>query len=113
MKKFLCAVLVVMCLVGVVWAKEWYDGGTLTDASVGAWRKADYANKLATCGNFLASLWMNKQLTIKIASMDELKYYANELVDFIDAAVKGVKGINNHKVAEYAAMGVVMMEWTK
>lgn len=35
---------------------EWYDGGTLHSATVSQWNVATEANKLATCGDYVASV---------------------------------------------------------
>lgn len=36
--------------------RAWYDGGTLHDKGGLDWQKASHANKLATCGDFIAHM---------------------------------------------------------
>ena len=93
--------------------KMWFEGGTLHQATVKEWRKATKANKLATCADFVAGQWKTDKLRFSISDMDGLKYYAQELVDFIDTSVGNTKEINNNKVSEIAAMGFFVMNWLK
>jgi hypothetical protein len=46
---------------------KWYEGGTLHKLSALDWQKATYANKLATCADFVAHAWVNKKLKNSIA----------------------------------------------
>lgn len=117
MKKFICFTMLLLIILFTCVsanAKEWYEGGTLHNSTIESWKKASSENKLATCGDFLASMWMNKKLNLNIASMNVLKSYAKELVDFIDSATEGNDDVvNNSTVSEFAAMGVIMMGWGK
>ena len=97
--------------------KEWDEGGTLRRATVRRWRVATQANKLASCAEILkiASLEgiLNSHVMSGIKDKISLKYYAQELVAFIDASVKGVEGIEEHDITEFAAIGFVLMHWGK
>lgn len=93
--------------------KMWFEGGTLHQATVKEWRNATKENKLATCADFVAGQWKTDKLRFSISDMDGLKYYAQELVDFIDTSTEDIKEINNHKITEIAAMGFFVMNWLK
>ena len=93
--------------------KQWFEGGTLHNATLKQWRKATSANKLATCADFVATAWKDNKLKPHIADINELKYYAQELVTFIDTGTDGIKGIEHYKINEIAALGFVMMNWLK
>jgi hypothetical protein len=103
---------------------KWYEGGTLHRLTALDWQKATYANKLATCADFVAHAWVNKklkkQVAVKIHGVEDLKPLAIELVSFMDAATEPEKDHRkNHemfaqqRVAELAAMGMLLLEWLK
>lgn len=114
MKKYfaLCLFILLMLCIPAN-AKEWYEGGTLHSANIGQWKRASYENKLATCADFIATLWKEDKLKIAINSMDVLKIYAVELVTCVDTATDGINEINNQTVSSIALMGMYMMEWIK
>ena len=62
------------------YSPNWYEGGTLHKSSVSNWRNASYDNKLATCGDWMATV-NNK------VSMEELKDRAEKLLICINEAV--------------------------
>lgn len=65
---------------------KWYEGGTLHKSTVGDWRKASYANKLATAGDWLsATLWRGH--LNESQDFDRLKVKAQTLVRVLDTAV--------------------------
>lgn len=126
--KALLLILVCMIVIGVAAdsaAKpKWYQGGTLHRLSALEWQKAAYANKLATCADFIAHAWVNKllknEVARKIHGVDDLKPLAVELVAFMDAATKPEKDPLKNKqlfgkqdVSELAAMGMLLLEWLK
>lgn len=103
---------------------EWYQGGTLHRASLVDWQKASHSNKLATCADFVASMHQDGNLKSSIANSIEypegIRPYAKELVDFIDAAAKRDENPTmsdvlyaNQTVSGFAAIGMVVMGWTK
>ncbi|VFQ43482.1 hypothetical protein [Desulfoluna butyratoxydans] len=104
--------------------KAWYSGGSLHQASALSWQDADYADKLATSADFIATLWNGKRFnpTVhnKIQSVDDIKPFAKELVVFLDKATEknpdaeqNKKVYTNQKVSDMAVMGMMMMGWTK
>lgn len=91
----------------------WYNGGTLHEATVAEWKKATPQNKLATCGDFIANWWRNDLLKIEIKTVDDIKPYAQEMVDFIDKSTEKIDEVNHYKVSDLASMGAIMMGWNK
>src|SRR5205807_5123667 len=69
-------------------AKKWYEGGMLHKKSALDWQRADAADKLATCGDFIAGMWDRKEfrpdIQKSIKSLDDMKPYAEKLVVFLD-----------------------------
>ena len=103
---------------------KWYEGGTLHKLTALDWQKATYANKLATCADFVAHAWVNKMLKNNVAgklqTVDDLRPYAVDLVAFLDAATKPEKNarknqrlVAKQEVSELAAQGMLLMEWLK
>jgi hypothetical protein len=71
---------------------RWYEGGTLKDVSAVLWQDANAGDKLATCGFFVYQKWtdgkLKQSISTGISSVDELKPFAAELVDVLDAEYK-------------------------
>lgn len=103
-------------------ASNWYQGGTLHEASALTWQKATPQNKLATCADFIAGLY-SKELLVpeisgKMKSVDDFKPYAAELVKQLDAAfspesdpAKNKEMFSNQTVKSTAMMLMIMMKW--
>lgn len=109
---------------GVGSAPKWYKGGMLHNKSALEWQTASSKDKLATCADFVSAMWQDGQLKPSIANrlstVDDVRPYAQELVDFLDAAFKPVpdpeqnrKLFTNQMVSSTAAIGMVTMRWTK
>jgi len=85
---------------------KWYDGGTLHNSSVTSWRNATYKNKLATCGDWMATV--NNKI-----SMEELKDRAEKLLICIDEAVamdkNGQEISGNLKCADIATSCITIL----
>ena len=81
---------------------EWYIGGDLHKKNISDWKVATEANKLATCGDFLAKLKKDIPLA-------ELKNNASQLKDCIDEATKGTNTSDENKVSEIGALCLIMM----
>lgn len=81
---------------------EWYVGGNLHKSKVIEWKKATESNKLATCGDFLASQHKNN-------SLSELKIMSTNLKACIDEAVKGNEISNNEDISSIASLCMVLM----
>jgi hypothetical protein len=105
-------------------APKWYQGGTLHKKSALEWQTASSKDKLATCADFVTAMWQNGDLKPSIANrlstVDDVRPYAQELVDFLDAAFKpdpdpeqNRKLFTNQTVSSTAAIGMVTMGWTK
>ena len=56
---------------------KWYEGGSLHKAKISDWKIATEKNKLATCGDFMAT-------TDNTVSMEVLKVRAEQLKKCID-----------------------------
>ena len=104
--------------------RKWYEGGTLHNKSALEWQTASSADKLATCGDFVTKMWQNGNLKPSIASnistVDDVRPYAQELVDFLNAGFKrdpdpeqNRKLFTNQTVSSTAVIGMVMMGWAK
>ena len=122
MKKYIVGGFLLLVL-SPTFAKEWYEGGTLHKAKAEAWCKADYGNKLATAGDWLASIWKNKKFTVEIqqqltdSGIAGLKIMADHLVENIAAAIcnkdTSIPEIKGEQVATVSAMLIMMMGWLK
>ena len=103
---------------------KWYQGGTLHNKTALEWQVATAADKLATCSDFFANMWDNENLKSSISkellSVEDVRPYAQELVEFLDAAFKpdpnpdqNRKLFTNQSVAGTTAIGMVTMGWAK
>ncbi|WP_421722568.1 hypothetical protein [Alloalcanivorax xenomutans] len=102
----------------------WYNGGTLHKSSGLDWQKADKKNKLATCGDFVSSLWNSGKLKDDIAgpikAVDDMKPLAEQCVSMLDEAFspdpdpnKNKQLFTNQKVADFAVMAMMLDGWFK
>ncbi len=107
-----------------VFCGEWYEGGTLFEANALEWQKATYANKMATCANFLAAYakagLLNDDLTSRFNEPDDYKPYAIELANSLDKVFKrdpddgkNIMLFSNQEVKTFAAMIVIGSGWAK
>jgi hypothetical protein len=103
---------------------KWYVGGTLHKKSALEWQTASGADKLATCADVVTFMWQEGKLKPAIANrlstVDDVRPYAQELVDGLDAAFKpdpdpeqNRKMFTNQTVSSTAALLMVTMGWTK
>ena len=81
----------------------WFEGGTLHKATVAEWNAASPENKLATCGDFMATY----DKTIGIGR--KLRDRAGELVFCVDEAVKALPSDSDEKVSTIAASCTILM----
>ena len=81
---------------------QWYIGGNLHKKNIIDWKNATEANKLATCGDFIAGIKKDLSLT-------ESKHKAFELKDCIEEATKGTNISDHIKVNEIGALCLVTM----
>lgn len=82
--------------------EKWYVGGTLHQETISTWKSSSYKNKLATCGDFMATVDNS-------VSMEELKERAVQLVVCIDGATDGLEETNSMKVSEIASSCIILM----
>lgn len=105
-------------------AKEWYEGGTLHQAGALEWQQATYANKLATAGDLIATVYKSGKLvpalSNKIKSTDDVKAMAAALVDELDStfapnpnAQKNKAMLANQKVLDTAVLLMATAGWLK
>lgn len=103
---------------------EWYEGGSLHQASGLEWQTADRRNKLATCADFVSTMWQQKEfkepIQSQIRSMDDMKVLSQELMSGMDIAmqenpdpVANRQMYANQKVSEMAALLMLSMGWLK
>jgi|GEM_PF-1678946 len=82
--------------------EKWYEGGSLHKAKMSEWKSASNKNKLATCGDFMATV-------DNTVSMDELKVRAENLKTCIDESTKGLDNMNNESVTSIASLCIKTM----
>ncbi|PHM65711.1 hypothetical protein Xsto_01863 [Xenorhabdus stockiae] len=122
LKKLLSITLALFLLTGVAHAAEWYEGGNLHKSNAIAWQKANEKNKVATCADFIAGMWVDGKLTDKISTeikdIDDIKPYAELLASQLDDAFspdpdakKNQQIFENQTVSSFAAMTMVLMGW--
>lgn len=85
---------------------EWYQGGTLHNVKMSAWRSASFRDRFATAADFATAFMLKDGLPID--SMDDLKPYARNL-EFSISDV-GASGVSDHRdVSEVAAVCWILM----
>lgn len=94
--------------------KQWYEGGTLHDKTAADWHAATPEDRLATCGDFVATAWEKKMLTPQmtegIRGMEDMKPLAKQLAESIDKAAEANGQI---KVAELASASMMLRGWMR
>ncbi|MEM1426183.1 MAG: hypothetical protein AAGF75_06485 [Cyanobacteria bacterium P01_H01_bin.130] len=102
--------------------KEWDEGGTLHQAGALDWQQATYKNKLATCADFVAKLWMEgllaPELQEKIKTKDHVRVLAEMLVEELDKAMAPLpdaeenrKVYVNQSVSDMTTFTMLAMGW--
>lgn len=116
MKKVSLRMFVVVVLVlslAAASSAKWYEGGTLHGSTIGKWWESTPENRMATCGDFIAKLYMGGNLNLDITDIDSIMPFAVELAVFIDTATKGLDEVKEQKVADFAIAGMVSLGWVK
>ncbi len=111
MRKYVYSLLLVIALlvcVAPVSAKEWYEGGTLHDATIAQWKRAKRQDKIATCADWVSALCMKSKLTLLISEPDDLKTCTTALVDYIDKASANTRALDKENANAVALMGMMM-----
>ncbi len=114
--------LVILIFAGACNAREWFEGGTLTEKGALIWQEASFKNKIASSASLVAAMYNNNLLstlvTNDIKNLKKLAPYAIGLAICIDGATKKEKVPENNKqiytnqtVNDMAAMCVMMMGW--
>jgi len=86
-------------------ASEWYEGGNLHQKTLAEWAIAGYSNRLATAGDFTASMMEGQ-----VSSMSEVKRLATKLERCISETARE-KTAGSVAVSEVAATCAVLMGW--
>lgn len=108
----------------VVAPQQWYSGGTLHTKTCLEWQTASPSDKLATCADFIAKMKddgnLNSTVTRKLSSIDDIRPFAEKLVDFLDEVARpnpnsaeARKWNAAQNVASMAGVGMIQMGWTK
>ena len=90
--------------------KEWWEEGTLQQATVRQWRLATPANRLATCGDVLLFAYDQNMVKYDMTKPATLRHYARELMNFINSSIDGVNGIEDKKIYELVAAGLILLK---
>ena len=101
MKKFLLAIAVVLCSMPAQ-AAEWYEGGTMHQASVQQFLQADYTNGLATVADWVGATVGDAH--ISQLNMAEYKQASNEVLVCVAQATQGVEEWQNQQAGLVALM---------
>jgi hypothetical protein len=102
MKRLLIFLLIIFSLTSNVFAKEWYEDGTLHGATASEWLSASYQNRLATAADFLA-------YSKAAANMNELKVKAISLERCITEAINDPR-LHEQKISEIAAGCIILLK---
>ncbi len=105
-------------------SRKWYEGGTLHKKSALDWQGSNQPDKLATCSDFVAGMWQNEKFVPRIQNsidtVDDMKPYAQELVEYIDVATRrdpdpeqNRRLFTNQTVSAMAVFGMIEMGWLK
>lgn len=81
---------------------NWWEGGTLHQATVGEWKAATQANKIATCSDWLtATAWKNQLNTPE--DFEKLKDKSILLADAVDQTLLDDSELDEMTVTDIAA----------
>lgn len=109
MKKMLILMVVLLCVCSLLFAQEWYQGGTLHKSTVKEWRYATYSNKLATCSDWLsATRW--KGALKRYSDLERLKKASIYFLVTVDEAITDLPQIDNMKINEIAVALLTMTD---
>jgi hypothetical protein len=91
-------------------SRNWYEGGTLHDATVAEWLDAQEVNRLATASDWTVAL-IGREKTLALGDMSIVKKLATGLMVCIDTTVKGDVVPGDAKANEIAMMCAITMKW--
>ena len=98
-KKLFC--ILILFITSAIYAGEWYEGGTLHNATLREWYSASYQNRLATSADLIAAVKLAKD-------MKQLKERAIELENYITTVAKDPIS-HDQEVKGIAAIGMVLL----
>lgn len=101
MKQKLLFCILTLFVSSVIYAGEWYSGGTLHHATLREWYSASYQNRLATSADLIAAVKLAKD-------MEQLKERAIELENYITTVARDPVS-HDQKVIDIAAIGMVIL----
>ncbi|WP_143594736.1 hypothetical protein [Thioclava sp. DLFJ5-1] len=103
--RWLVAILVVTFFATPALA-EWYEGGTLHNASLAQWKAGSYSDKLATAGDW--SVTILGEAKVRKIGFSGVKVIANEIVNCVDEVAKE-NSISSQRASEMAAACFIML----
>ena len=106
----LFAVVVLGLLLAPPSFAAWYSGGTLHRATVAEWRRATYANKLATSADWAITRPGVRAKVMRSGSIENIRPYAVQMLTCVDAAA-GPAGYGALGVSELAAACAISLGW--
>ena len=100
--RFLIFVSLVMLSTTAI-AKEWYEGGTLHNATAGRWRAGSPENQLATAAD-----WVTK--IVKVSGLDDIKWKAIEVRSCVNLATVD-SAMHNQNASDIAVLCIVQLKY--
>ena len=93
--------------------KEWFEGATLQHEKISEWRKATSENKLASCGDMIATARTKEKLALdflaRLKSIDDHRPYAEKLMAWIDSQTEKADtdpAIVERDIQDFAVIGM-------
>lgn len=117
MKKIILIATILMSLITVSHSKEWYEGGTLHNATMAEWSKASAENKLATCGDWVSGIYNKKKFKKEIMALIQVKQM-NGIKEISEGCVTMLNSASgpetaNEKSNELFLMGTILADWVE
>lgn len=106
---FSTMVLGIASIASSVLAAEWYQGGTLHDATVGQWKVGSSRDRLATASDWTTGVI--GQTEFERIGIDGVKALSEDLVACINESVEGLPQTNAMKAAEIGAACIILLGW--
>ncbi|NQZ32545.1 MAG: hypothetical protein HRU06_14855 [Oceanospirillaceae bacterium] len=92
---------------------KWYENSGLHKASISDWKRAARENKIGTAADWtLSGAPTIKKQVMDSGDFDNLKPFANALVNCIDIAVEGT-AVDHQEAAMFAVLCMSTMGWLK
>jgi len=108
------AIVIAFGISGCSENKKWYEHATLHKSTIKVWKKATQEDKLATSADWILTASPRISNEIKNSgNIDNLKPYANELVECINKSIDGVDTIDDQQTTQSAITCMTLMGWLK